>query len=302
MTAAACWRPCAEAFIKSNNITFKLCARLWQNTGEVWDNIEYQLSTERLSRGGDLPSLQTDYISTHKKPPETLNFREETRKNNIEVRQIEDVPGIQDNGQSYLANSKEKISFPENEQSMQVSYWEFNSEILTSLIACPMLSEYVNEVITFFNYGEIPILECPVSIYRDNNLLGQSRIKYKSPGEKIELDCGNIPEIRIKRKVTKKKIKKLINFWKTTENTVELFISNLSSKAFSFELKERVPVSETDKVVIAVNEEKTTPAKFPDKEGIVSWIINCPGNGRSKVKLTYQIKIHSGTAEVSIPV
>ena len=302
MTAGACWRPYSEAYIKGSNINFKLCARLWQNTGESWENFEYELSTQRLSKGGCFPPINSDYLMTSKRKTQELSVREESQKPATEINSVESIPGIEDKGICFKAKSNEKVSFPDFEQSIIVNYWQFNTDASTCLKAHPQMSEYVNEIVTFYNYAEIPILECPVKIFRDNVLVGQSFVKYKAPGEKVELDCGNIPEIRIKRRVTKKNKSKLMSTWNNSRNSIQLFISNLSNRPISFEIRERVPVSETEKVLVEIDGEESSPASFPDKKGIILWNIKCPAYGRKKIKLVYDIKIRKGSASVSIPV
>ena len=58
-------------------------------------------------------------------------------------------------------------------------------------------------------------------------------------------------------------------------------------------MKERVPVSESDKAKVEIVEKNTSPVKFPDDKGIIEWKVNLNPYGQQSLNLEYDLKTNS---------
>jgi hypothetical protein len=67
----------------------------------------------------------------------------------------------------------------------------------------------------------------------------------------------------------------------------------LGAQELTIRLRERVPVSEIEKVQISVDASATTGAKQPDKHGFIEWELQLAAYGRDHVELRYSTKKHS---------
>lgn len=62
---------------------------------------------------------------------------------------------------------------------------------------------------------------------------------------------------------------------------------NLSDKPLTFQLADRVPVSETDTIkVLGV---KLQPEVKPDVKGLVKWDVTLPGKGKKEFRIEYTL-------------
>lgn len=290
ITAAACWRPNYKVFVKNEILTFKKGASIWQNCGEKWDDILVEFSTERQQKA-QIPELIGDCLKVKRKATEELVIREELiEEKEVVKKSTYEVPGIEDDGSVFKCKVDQRATIPSQEQAVTLDYAEFTSNITRELVSYPMLSDSINEIIHFENTSVQPLLSAPVNIYRNNTLCGISEVKYTAPGQKIRLDLGNLAEVVLKRKENRKYDSKLMSSWKTENHNILISLSNLGPREISFIIKERVPVSESDKAKIEIIEKHTAPVKFPDDKGIIEWKVTLAPYDRKNVKLNYDLK------------
>ena len=293
ITAAACWRPNYKAIVQADKLVFKKGASIWQNCGEEWENILVEFSTERQQKAR-IPELSGDCLKVRRKASEELVIREELIEEKELVQQSTyEVPGIEDDGAVFKCLVEKRATVPSSEQSTSLDSEEFTSNFNRELVCYAMLTDSVNEIVHFENTSGQPLLPAPVSIYKNDTLCGLSEVKYTAPGQKIRLDLGNLADVVVKRRENKKYDSKLLSSWQIENHKVQINISNLGPREIHFTLKERVPVSETDKAKVEVLEKNTAPLKFPDDKGIIEWQVNLHPYAQKSIKLSYDLKTHS---------
>jgi hypothetical protein len=113
------------------------------------------------------------------------------------------------------------------------------------------------------------------------------------PGERFELGWGPDAELRLRREQHQHEAERgMLSAWTSREEHVTLRCSNLADAPARFTVTERVPVSEIEKVQIAVDPKKTTDAAAPDADGFVRWTVELPAFGTKTVELLYVVKHH----------
>jgi hypothetical protein len=71
---------------------------------------------------------------------------------------------------------------------------------------------------------------------------------------------------------------------------VTIKLSNLSAQPRSVELRERISVSEVEKVEVELVE--ASGGKRADEDGFVTWELRLPGFGHDEVELTWNLVVH----------
>lgn len=87
--------------------------------------------------------------------------------------------------------------------------------------------------------------------------------------------------------------RKLIR-WNAREHHIEVRLSNLGATPKQVEVKERIPVSEVDKVAIDHDEKHTTAGSEPDGDGFVVWNVSLAPFGHETLELRYTMKWRQG--------
>ena len=293
LVPCACWRPSYTAILQTKNqkITMISGATLWQNTGEDWHDVEVLLSTQRSSLGTEIPELTPDYLYTQRKDPRlTINYSEEEVSELSEIEKIYKMPGIDDGGEIINLTCPERMSLSSDAYPVKLDLSQFETEAHLRCLAYPELLESVTLQSHLVNDSNQRLLAGPVELIKDGGFIGQTKIEAISPGEKFSLDWGADEYLVLKRTTELSHEDKLLSTWRLDKHEVLNYISNLSQEPKSLTLIERVPVSDIEQVKIELDDQLTTEAKQPDKDGFIEWQLNLEGRAHQKLELHYRTK------------
>ncbi len=276
----ACWRPRHRVTLSEAppGVSVETEAVVWQNTGEDWAKVQLSLSTERASLGAAIPKLETDRLSTKKKGALVVQTREQQIEEaglgggGVAIRKTEEMPGIEDGGEALLLRAEVAADVPSDGRPHAVPIASFQSPADVELVVMAELAQAAITKTTFSSSSKRPLLAGPVDLVRRGGAAGRARVGFIAPGEKVAIGWGPEPTIRVFREVEPLKDEtNLLGSWHTQTHDVRVRVVNLGSRPTVVTVKERVPVSEIDKVKIEVVAKETTDGAQPDESGILSW-------------------------------
>jgi uncharacterized protein (TIGR02231 family) len=260
------------------------------------------MSTERASLGLEPPMLHSDVLAVQKKAKAVIV---EARDQAIETAGLGEgegagvvraagVPGIDDGGETRTMAAPRPVSIPSDGRPHRVPLWAFETAAQTELVLMAEIAAAVVTRSTSTNASEHPILAGPVDLVRDAGFVGRTSVLFVAPGEKLELGWGPVGALRVQREIeTLKQESSILGNWVTAAHDVKVRISNLGAAPKRVRVVERVPVSEVEKVQIAVERESTTGGKQPDADGMLTWDLPVPGDGHETVTLRVVVKKHA---------
>ena len=83
----------------------------------------------------------------------------------------------------------------------------------------------------------------------DGGQVGRVPVLVVAPGERFALGFGPDPAVRVRRKADRVEAKdKVLSRFSRTGHTVTVQLSNIGTEPRAFELTERIPVSEVERV------------------------------------------------------
>jgi len=168
-------------------------------------------------------------------------------------------------------------------------------------VCMPELDESLFFQTTQTHRGPHPLLAGPVDLIRDSGFVGRTSVMYIAPGEKFELGWGPDPELRVHRVKSTLDVKeKALSSWAHVGHKLAVHLSNLGAREKTITLKERVPVSEIDKVRIVVAERETSEGRTPDTDGFLSWEVTLEGARRKTIQVGYTVKQHKAVTGVPV--
>jgi len=206
---------------------------------------------------------------------------------------IPEVPGIDDGGVPLTLEASRKATIPSDGQPYRAPVFSFVSPAEGELVATPEISLAAVYKSVQHNSAPLPLLAGPVDLIRRGGLVGRTSVLFVAPGERFPLAWGPEGEIRVHREVEEQdEERSMLSSWIKQAHLVQVRLSNIGAKDLTLTVKERVPVSEIDKVKVAVDNSKTTDAIEPDEQGFLSWRVELPPFERKKLELRYSIKRH----------
>lgn len=315
-THNAGWEPVYDARIDSQNRTLELFynAAVTQTTGEDWKNIKLALSTAPANIAAFPPDATPIFLSGHEidKTKEKRVVGRSISALNEDAAPVcaaeecddaaedegffDDFSTTKDNGAnvSFEIAGTQNISGG-NTKTLTVARETFDKIALTNE-AAPGKRNLVYLRADVKNSQNRPIIEGDVNIYRDNGLVGKSRLKRTPANAGFSLFAGTADGLSVTRETIpacKRKAGVLSSF-KEENLGGEIFkLTNTSGTPQSVRLRAQIPVSETERVKISVLNKAddrvpaTTPGfRLDEKTGFVTWETEVPGQSEKQIILT----------------
>jgi uncharacterized protein (TIGR02231 family) len=295
----ACWRPQHTARLQtadtSVRVAFSTEACVWQRTGEDWHEALLRFSTQRPSLGARPPLLDDDTLVARERPEK---LAVETRDQEIRTtglgaagRPARELPGIDDGGAVLAFQAPHPASVPSDGRPYRVALGAFGAAAEEALVLMPERAAAVLRRATFANEGATPILAGPVDLIADGGLVGRTVARFTAPGERVAMGFGPDPAIRVQRRADRvDRSAGLLAGRVRTEHTVTLLLSSIGTETRSFDVTERIPVSEVEQVKITFDREATVPPAVPDADGHLTWHVTLPPGGNRTMKLRYTLE------------
>ena len=285
LVGAAAWRPRHRAFWAGECgeealLRFETEACVWQNSGEDWDDVKLFFSTERASLGYEAPRLHSDLVEIREKSAdERVELREEEiatlglGKAQGDEASDRQVFGIEDGGEVKELEGPDRASIPSDGKPYRLALFSFQSKVEWGRRLMAELSPMVFRWTRCLNESSQALLPGPVELIYQGGILARSKISYVAPKERFELNWGPDPELRVHRyDHRREKEASMLSSWVDVEHDVVIKLSNLSVREKSLVVKERIPVSEVEKVKLHFKgcQSEKKPSG-PDENGMLRW-------------------------------
>ncbi len=303
MVPGACWRPyhsasLIEADDGSHRVHLRCDGCVWQNTGEDWSDVTLRLSTQRLSLGASPPLLGEDRLDVQRRSSSVVvESREQaittTGLGSAQSEAVVELPGIDDGGDAVLLTAKGSADVPSDGAPYRVLLFEFDSPAEVEHLVAAELAPAVIVRSEQRNEARHPLLAGPVDLIRSAGYSGRTSILYIAPGERFELGWGPDPELRVHRRDERLEDEsRMLSAWTTQRHQISVRLSNIGDRHRTVHVKERVPVSEVEKVKISVDSKASTGSARPDADGFLDWQVDLAPFAHDTVTLRYEIKKH----------
>lgn len=302
LVPGALWRPWHRARLVEEPTGARMELRcdgcVWQATGEDWDSVQLVFSTERPSLGLVPPVLHTDLLALRKKGPAV---EVQTRQEQIHTAGLgsdegaaaaaPELPGIDDGGQAQRLRGRGRCSIPGDGRPHRVPLFDVVGPAEVELRCVPELAPVVLLRSEQANASKHPLLAGPVDLVRRSGLVGRTSLLYVAPGERFELGWGPDNGLRVTREHEELAYeRKSLSAWTRRPRRVRVKLSNLDATPRSLQVRERIAVSELEKVRVEL--QSASQGAKPDADGIVRWDVRLPGFGRQELVLEWDLVVH----------
>lgn len=306
LVPGALWRPWHRARLVEDETGEGTGARVelrcegcvWQATGEDWDDVQLCFSTERPSLGLRPPVLHTDTLAVRKKGPAV---EVQTRQEQIHTAGLGGgtegaptapaLPGIDDGGQAQQLRGRGRSRIPGDGRPHRVPLFDVVGPAEVELRCVPELAPAVLLRTEQTNTASHPLLAGPVDLVRRSGLVGRTSILYVAPGERFELGWGPDHALRVTRELEELEWeRKTLGSWTRKPRRVRIKLSNLDAAPRSLQVRERIAVSELDKVEVEL--QSASMGRTADDDGFVRWDVRLPGFGRQELQLEWTLVVH----------
>ena len=295
-----------------------------QASGEDWDHAELTFSTQSSTAAVRIPELEAltlgDTRATilssetrsasfkraeaafkgqnrlwNKRVQSELsqNFEEsyETNFESLQVTQSKTVQifqSLQQRGTTTQFKALSTTNVRADGRSVRVPIGHANLKAKKAIVAAPEQSLNAAQTLEMLNDSGHSLLPGSVALYQAGAFLGMTNVDFVADGEQFATFVSVADQLKLSR-VLDKKHSALVRKQRTQMQLAFIVtVENLSSKAMTLNLADRIPVSE-DKDIVISGVKISLDAK-PDSKGILRFPMTLQPKEKRKLEIQYQIE------------
>ena len=302
------WAPSYEIRSEGINspidLTYK--AKIFQNTNEIWSNVQLSLSTGKLNKSNKAPSFQTQYVNTYttntKRAKMIANkgYSSNAIDSKDEIQESissSEFTSVDYSGTQIIYNIELPYSIPSQTEPVFIEIQKFSLEANYDYYCYPKLDKDVFLMCHFESLGNKNLLPGNGQVYFEGKSVGKTFLDPYSTKKTNDLSLSRDVSIICERTLEKKfssetKVGDNIKF----EKTYKLSLKNNKDQSVSIVLIDQVPKSTKKSIDIQLIE--SSEAKFDKKNGKLKWNIQLSPNEVVEKKFSFTIK-HPSESKVS---
>jgi len=305
----------------SNQITLNYKAKVFNNTGNDWENVKMTLSSANPDKTASAPDLEawiidgSSGIRNLKKGKDTYlvpqNRSYSQYYGNSSAPQMnQELDGIGvDNTYEWKAKKKKKVNFttiqvpqvsiefeivkhhniPSDAKPYLVEINKHKLDATFSHKAVPKLDKDAFLLASIVGWEKYNLIPGPANVYYSNSYVGQSYLETQQVEDTLNLSFGRDDKISIKRqRVEEMSQKTMLGGHKKDTYTYEIIVKNNQSVPTQISLYDQIPISTHGDITVTENE--ISNAEYEEITGELFWNIQLQPGESKKVKLSYTIK------------
>ncbi|MBQ7191564.1 MAG: DUF4139 domain-containing protein [Paludibacteraceae bacterium] len=309
-TSAALWMPFYDLHVTAvgQPIMLTLKAKVAQQTGIDWNDVQLTLSTGQPAQGHTLPELQPwrlyeqhaprmykanhamatgvmmaamhtddamEEMDLEEKAPEMTDFvqtTEQTLSSEYDITLPYTIPG----------NYKPQI-VTLNEQTI--------SDVAYLYQAVPKIDDRTYLTAAIDNWNQLNLLNANANIIVGNTYFGQTAINTSSTTDKLNIPLGDDKQIAIKRELlTEQSRRKTVGQNRQVSQTYRITVRNNKKQPVQLSLQEPYPVAAAKEISVELGEETTSYTVNDKQKGILTYDIELPAGETRQIIVSYTVK------------
>ncbi len=304
--AGARWTPAYDARLDTagkSHLELIRRAQVSQRTGEDWSDVSLSLAAFPVAGGTEAPKVEPQIIEFIPPPVAIAAGAAPQAKaastlaaapSPAPMRAAEAQARIDAGAYQATFRAPGKISIASDGATKNISLSTQQPEAALSWRISPALDPRAFLSAHFVNGEEAALLPGQVSIYRDGDMVGRSRIAFAAPGDTLDLGFGPDDRVSVLRAPVKRKENEpsLFGQTRTEMREVKTTLRNLHDFPIHAVVTDQTPYSENSAISVELLGQTTQPdEKAPDgKQGLLRWRFDLAPNESKELRLAYRMK------------
>lgn len=320
------WAPSYDLIAEdiSGAIELKYKAKVFNNTGNDWENVAIKLSTGDPNLSASVPEMT----------PWRLNYSNVSRNMSAKGKRTYAVPQVQSrqvpqqqqqmpamndglNGQGRIQNIntgninginksvqmrtievselstefeiERPYSIPSDAKPYIVEITEYDLTGSFAHVAVPKLDKDAFLLAKIIGWEKLDLVPGPSNVYFNQTYVGESYINTRNVEDTLGLSFGRDDKILVTRKrVEEFSNKSVIGNSKKDTYAYEIIVKNNRARPVSMELFDQVPISTDSDIDVSVNE--ITDAEYDESTGELLWNVKLDPGEAKKFTVSFTIK------------
>ncbi len=307
MVSNVSWSPIYDLQASGMNqpVQVKMRAKIVQNTGYDWKNVQLTLSTAQPQTNQKLPDWRTEFVNFREIYQGTYLNEVVISASKFEKKAMSAAPSLDQIGyeyeqvaelvesataQLYQINRTQNISSTSTAQLVEISSVDVTGIFEYASVPKKDLGVYL--VAKVPDWGSYNLLNGPANIFFDGTYVGQVQLNAQSVQDTLTLSLGRDELVFIDRQELKNVTsKKVIGSTKREDKTFEITVKNNKKSALDVVVYDQIPISRQKDIEVILNE--SDKAKYNAETGKLEWTVTLKPGESKKIRFSYTIKYPS---------
>jgi uncharacterized protein (TIGR02231 family) len=283
-------------------VVFVYNAKMFNNTGVSWNNVNLTVSTADPSKTAMYPILEkwvlgnvSGYDNVNMKNRQVYDYD----YNEVGSHQVSQKPVVK--GQTIINATELSIDFaiadkktiPNDAMPYLVEMKSYSISPSFNYIAIPKLDAQAYLTCGIVDWEQYNFMEGPANVYYGKTFIGESYIAPQLATDTLEVSLGRDSKVMLKYEKKKDYTKKSF-LGNTVSQTCsyEITIRNTNTKDISLAVYDQIPISPSSDISVEANE--ISKADLTKEDGKLTWNVNIKADESVKYIVSYTIKSPKG--------
>lgn len=284
---------------KSLEIVYK--GKIYQKTGQDWNNVKLFVSTYRPSYNQNRPILSPLYVAeytAYNNEDAKVSYMQKAKaemSNSYQMRAEVAAPSqipvatVSDNQMNILYELNYNQTIVSQEKEQYVILDKKNVEANYKYHTVPKLNNQVFLMAFVKNWQNLNLISGEANIYFEDNYIGKTNITSNYVKDEFPISLGIDERIVVKRtKLEDKTAQKSFNSNKWETESYEISIRNNTKESIGLEILDQIPLSENQKITVKTL--NIGDGDFDTKTGSILWNRKINSGASEKINFSYEVK------------
>ncbi|MDR2206623.1 MAG: DUF4139 domain-containing protein [Flavobacteriaceae bacterium] len=275
--------------------------KIYQKTGQDWENIKLSVSTYLPNFNQNRPILNPmyvrDYIATTAYPSTNYEISAEL-SNSYQMREKSKNAGsyseipiaeLTENQMNIVYELKLEQSILSQEKAQFVILDKRQVEADYKYHTVPKESNKAYLLALVKNWQNLDLISGEANIFFDENYIGKTQITSNYVKDEFPISLGIDERIVVKRtKLLDKNENKVLSGNKREIESYEISIRNNTKESIELEILDQIPISESSKISVKMLE--SSGGEFDEKTGSLLWKKTIQPGKSDKINFSYEVR------------
>lgn len=275
--------------------------KIYQKTGQDWDNVKLYVSTYRPSYNQNRPILSPLYVAEYTphnydqekaglgKKTEMLAVNSYQMREEVATQSQIPVATVSDNQMNVLYELKFNQTIVSQEKEQYVILDKRAVDATYKYHTVPKLNNQVFLMAFVKNWQNLNLISGEANIYFEDNYIGKTNITSNYVKEEFPISLGVDERIVVKRiKLEDKTSQKSFNSNKWETESYQITVRNNTKENIELEILDQLPLSENSKITVKSLE--IGDGMYDEKTGSILWNRKINSGASDKIVFSYEVK------------
>ncbi|WP_411810961.1 DUF4139 domain-containing protein [Chryseobacterium scophthalmum] len=275
--------------------------KIYQKTGQDWNNVKLFVSTYRPSYNQNRPILSPLYVAeytAYNNEDAKVGYMQKAKaemSNSYQMRAETAAPSqipvatVSDNQMNILYELNYNQTIVSQEKEQYVILDKKNVEANYKYHTVPKLNNQVFLMAFVKNWQDLNLISGEANVYFEDNYIGKTNITSNYIKDEFPISLGIDERIVVKRiKLEDKTAQKSFNSNKWETESYEISIRNNTKESIELEVLDQIPLSENQKITVKTL--NIGDGDFDTKTGSILWNRKINSGASEKINFSYEVK------------